>query len=52
MGYFKVSISFLKWWPQMIWNFKRKSTKGWSTFANILDFIGGFFAFFQIWMEK
>ena len=51
MGYFKLSISFLKYWPQMMWNFKRKSTKGWSTLANMLDLVGGLFAFLQMWME-
>lgn len=51
MGYFKISINFIKCWPQMIWNFRRKSTKGWSTPANVLDLFGGAFAFLQVAME-
>ena len=51
LGYFKLSISFLKYWPQMIWNFKRKSTKGWSICNILLDFTGGLFSFLQMWME-
>ena len=35
----------------MIWNFKRKSTKGWSTSANVLDLVGGAFAFLQVYLE-
>lgn len=52
MGYFKLSISFLKYLPQMYWNWKRKSTKGWSILNILLDFTGGFFSFVQLGMES
>lgn len=51
MGYFKLSISFLKYLPQMYWNWKRKSTKGWSIANILLDFTGGFFSFLQMALE-
>lgn len=51
MGYFKISISFLKYLPQMYWNYKRKSTVGWSIANILLDFTGGFFSFLQMVLE-
>jgi hypothetical protein len=48
MGYFKLSISFLKYLPQFYWNYKRKSTKGWSIANIILDLAGGTFSFAQM----
>jgi cystinosin len=48
MGYCKLSISFLKYLPQFYWNYKRKSTVGWSIINIILDFTGGFFSFLQM----
>lgn len=51
MGYFKLSISFLKYLPQFYWNYKRKSTVGWSIANIILDFTGGFFSFLQMGLE-
>ena len=47
MGYFKLSISFLKYLPQFYWNYKRKSTKGWSIANIILDLTGGSLSFLQ-----
>lgn len=35
----------------MIWNFRRKSTRGWSICNILLDFTGGLFSFLQMWME-
>ena len=48
MGYFKLSISFLKYLPQFYWNYKRKSTVGWSIINIILDMTGGLFSFLQM----
>lgn len=48
MGYFKLSISFLKYLPQFYWNYKRKSTKGWSIANIILDLTGGTLSFAQM----
>lgn len=51
MGYMKLSISFLKYLPQFYWNYKRKSTEGWSIFNIILDLTGGLFSFGQMGLE-
>lgn len=45
MGYAKLVISFVKYTPAVYWNWKRKSTKGWSIFNIILDLVGGIFSF-------
>jgi cystinosin len=44
MGYAKLTISFLKYTPAAYWNWKRKSTKGWSIFNIILDLVGATFS--------
>ena len=41
LGYSKLAISFIKYTPAVYWNYKRKSTKGWSIFNIISDMIGG-----------
>lgn len=51
MGYFKLSISFLKYLPQFYWNYQRKSTKGWSIANIILDLTGGLLSFAQMALE-
>lgn len=44
LSYLKLFISLTKYMPQAYWNFKRKSTKGWSIFNIFLDFTGGSFS--------
>lgn len=44
MGYCKLIISFLKYSPAVYWNWKRKSTKGWSIFNILLDLVGAGFS--------
>ena len=51
MGYYKLAISSLKYLPQLYWNYKRKSTKGWSIFNIILDLTGGLLSFGQMFLE-
>ena len=51
MGYFKLTISFFKYLPQFYWNYKRKSTKGWSIANIILDLTGGTFSFAQLALQ-
>lgn len=41
IGYGKLLVSIVKYSPPVYWNYKRKSTKGWSNFRNFADFIGG-----------
>ncbi len=44
LGYGKLVISFVKYSPAVYWNYKRKSTKGWSIFNILLDLVGGTFS--------
>ncbi len=45
MGYCKLVITLTKYTPAAYWNFKRKSTKGWSIFNILLDLVGAAFSF-------
>ena len=47
MGWCKVFISLIKYIPQVISNYKRKSTIGWNIHNILLDFTGGAFSFAQ-----
>jgi cystinosin len=47
LGWCKVFISFIKYMPQAYFNYKRKSTEGWSIYNILLDFTGGTFSFAQ-----
>jgi len=44
LGYFKMFSTLLKHPTQIYYNFKRKSTKGWSIEGMIMDFLGGLFS--------
>ena len=47
MGWCKVCISLIKYIPQVLSNFRRKSTIGWNIHNILLDFTGGIFSFGQ-----
>jgi cystinosin len=47
LGWCKVFISFIKYIPQVMTNWRRKSTKGWNIHNILLDFTGGTFSFGQ-----
>ena len=47
LGFCKVFISLIKYIPQVLKNYRRKSTKGWSIFNILMDFTGGTFSFGQ-----
>ncbi len=38
----------LYFFEKVYWNYRRKSTQGWSIFNVMCDFAGGFFSFAQI----
>ncbi|KAG5984289.1 hypothetical protein E4U55_005352 [Claviceps digitariae] len=42
LGYVKLVISMIKLWPQILTNYRNKSTKGWSVWQVTLDLAGGF----------
>jgi cystinosin len=47
----KMCCSLLKHPPQIYYNFKRKSTKGWSIQAMVMDFLGGLFSLIALLLE-
>ena len=47
LGWCKVVISLIKYIPQVVSNFRRKSTIGWNIHNILLDFTGGAFSFGQ-----
>ena len=47
LGWSKVFISLIKYIPQCVSNFRRKSTIGWNIHNILLDFTGGVFSFGQ-----
>jgi len=47
LGWCKVFISLIKYIPQAVSNYKRKSTIGWNIHNILLDFTGGAFSFGQ-----
>ena len=47
MGYAKAAITFVKYVPQVILNYRRKSTVGWSLANVLLDFTGGSLSLLQ-----
>lgn len=47
LGWCKVFISSIKFIPQAVSNYNRKSTEGWSILNILLDFTGGIFSFAQ-----
>jgi len=51
MSYIKVIISLIKYIPQLVMNYKRKSTKGWSIGNILLDFTGGSLSILQMFID-
>ncbi|XP_059151677.1 cystinosin-like [Physella acuta] len=49
-SYIKLVVTFLKYTPQAYFNFKRKSTVGWSIGNVLLDFIGGWLSILQMFL--
>ena len=51
LGYIKIYLTLLKYVPQIIHNFHRKSTLGFSIHSVYLDVIGGIFSFLQMMLN-
>ena len=52
LGYLKVASTLCKYFPQVVWNCMRQSTRGWSIFTVICDFTGAFFATLEVVTRK
>lgn len=47
-GYIKLAITLIKYVPQAVMNYRRKSTVGWSIGNILLDFTGGTLSMLQM----
>jgi len=51
-SYCKLLLTLFKYIPQAYYNYKRKSTKGWSVVYSFLDFTGGSFSILQMLLNS
>ena len=51
-SYVKLLLTLCKYFPQAYFNYKRKSTKGWSVYYCLLDFVGGSFSVLQMLLNS
>lgn len=51
ISYIKLGISLVKYIPQVIFNWQRKSTKGWNIWQVWLDFEGGLLSLGQLFLD-
>lgn len=51
LGSIKILITLTKYIPQVVLNFSRKSTDGWSVDTFVLDFMGGSLSLVQILVD-
>ncbi|KAH9904829.1 cystinosin [Xylariomycetidae sp. FL2044] len=47
LSYVKLLVTLVKYAPQLLYNFRARSTKGWSIFQILLDFTGGLLSIAQ-----
>jgi cystinosin len=47
-SYIKLIVTVVKYCPQAVMNYQRKSTTGWSIGTVLLDFAGGIFSLLQM----
>ena len=51
LSYIKIVISLIKYIPQVLLNYRRKSTRGWSIWNVLLDFSGGILSVLQLVLD-
>lgn len=52
MEYIKLVMTFFKYFPQVVANFRRRSTIGWSITQQLLDFTGGVGSLLQLVIDS
>ncbi|KAI1391077.1 PQ loop repeat-domain-containing protein [Hypoxylon trugodes] len=52
ISYVKLLITFVKYAPQLVYNFRNRSTKGWSIWQVLLDFLGGILSIAQLVIDS
>src|SRR5690606_8007793 len=51
LSYVKMAITLIKYVPQAVLNYTRKSTVGWNIWNVLLDFTGGFLSLLQLLLD-
>jgi cystinosin len=51
LSFIKIGVTLIKYTPQLLFNYQRKSTEGWSIGNIILDFSGGILSFLQLFID-
>jgi cystinosin len=51
-SYIKLAITLIKYVPQAVLNYRRKSTQGWSIGNILLDFTGGILSMTQMMLNS
>ena len=52
MSYVKIFVTFIKYTPQILTNFRNRSTHGWSIEQILLDFLGGILSIAQLGIDS
>ncbi|KIH86951.1 cystinosin [Sporothrix brasiliensis 5110] len=52
LGYVKVIVTLIKYSPQVLVNWRNRSTQGWSIYTMILDFVGGILSIVQLLLDS
>jgi len=52
VSYVKISVTFIKYMPQILTNFRNRSTHGWSIEQILLDFLGGILSIAQLGIDS
>lgn len=52
VSYVKLVVTVVKYTPQMLWNYRNKSTRGWSIEGMMLDFSGGVLSIVQLVIDS
>ncbi|KAI0840113.1 PQ loop repeat-domain-containing protein [Hypoxylon sp. FL0890] len=52
ISYVKLLITLIKYAPQLVFNFRNRSTKGWSIWQILLDFLGGVLSIAQLVIDS
>jgi cystinosin len=52
VSYVKVFITLVKYMPQVITNYRNHSTRGWSIWQILLDFMGGILSLVQLLIDS
>lgn len=52
ISYVKLAVTLIKYMPQVLTNYRNKSTHGWSIAQILLDFVGGILSILQLGIDS